>query len=282
MPGRVLTEALDLAVPGPAVATYETGAAGVTETASDSTVDPAIIERLKSLGYLGNSDSNRGASETPRSPQGERNLAAVLFEARRYQESAEAYAKLVEENPDDGSLHTSLAGALGALGRYDEAIRHLDLATQLDPLNVEAYHNRGVILERQGKPDAAIEEYRTAVRYNPQYEPSRRALVRLVGSADVRAPRNDAEKLASALAERASQAARRGDYAEAMKLLAEAERIAPRYPLVYQYQSNVFYLMGDLSKAIQVLENALQLEPENALFKTNLQRLKAQAAAARR
>jgi tetratricopeptide (TPR) repeat protein len=67
-----------------------------------------------------------------------------------------------------------------------------------------------------------------------------------------------------------------------MKLLAEAERIAPRYPLVYQYQSNVAYLMGDLSKAIQVLEKALELEPENALFKTNLQRLKAQAAAARR
>jgi tetratricopeptide (TPR) repeat protein len=282
MPGRVLAEALDLEVPGPAVATYETGAAGVAETARDSTVDPAIMERLRSLGYLGDSNSNRGASEIRRSPQGERNLAAVLFEAGRYQESAEAYAKLVEENPEDGSLHTSLAGALGALGRYDEAIRHLDLATQLDPLNVEAYHNRGVILERHGKPDAAIEEYQTAVRYNPQYGPSRRALVRLTGSADVRAPRNDAEKLASALAERASQAARRGDYAEAMKLLAEAERIAPRYPLVYQYQSNVFYLMGDLSKAIQVLENALQLEPENALFKTNLQRLKAQAAAARR
>jgi predicted AlkP superfamily phosphohydrolase/phosphomutase/Flp pilus assembly protein TadD len=282
MPGRVLAEALDLAVPGPAVATYETGAAGVAETARDSTVDPAIMERLRSLGYLGDSDSNRGASETRRSPQGERNLAAVLFEAGRYQESAEAYAKLVEENPEDGSLHTSLAGALGALGRYDEAIRHLDLAARLDPLNVEAYHNRGVILERQGKPDAAIEEYQTAVRYNPQYGPSRRALVRLTGSADVRAPRNDAEKLASALAERASEAARRGDYAEAMKLLAEAERIAPRYPLVYQYQSNVFYLMGDLSKAIQVLENALELEPENALFKTNLERLKAQAAAARR
>jgi tetratricopeptide (TPR) repeat protein len=282
MPGRVLAEALDLEVPGPAVATYETGAAGVAETARDSTVDPAIMERLRSLGYLGDSDSNRGASETRRSPEGERNLAAVLFEAGRYQESAEAFAKLVEENPEDGSVHTSLAGALGALGRYDEAIRHLDLATQLDPLNVEAYHNRGVIQERQGKPDAAIEEYRTAVRYNPQYEPSRSALVRLTSSADVRAPRNDAEKLASLLAERASQAARRGDYAEAMKLLAEAERIAPRYPVVYQYQSNVFYLMGDLSKAIQVLENALELEPENALFKTNLQRLKTQAAAARR
>ncbi len=67
-----------------------------------------------------------------------------------------------------------------------------------------------------------------------------------------------------------------------MKLLAEAERIAPRYALVYQYQSNVFYLMGDLSKAIQVLEKALELEPGNALFKTNLERLKAQPAAARR
>jgi tetratricopeptide (TPR) repeat protein len=282
MSGRVLTEALDEPLSEATVATYETGASAPSDVARDSMADPEIQERLRSLGYLGDSEVNRRGSETMRSPQGERNLAAVLFENRRYQESADAYAKLVEENPEDGSLHTSLAGALGALGRYDEAVRHLDVAIELEPLNAEAYHNLGVILERQGNPEAAIEEYQTAVRYNPQYEPSRRALVRLTGSGDVRAPQNDAEKLASALAERASQSARRGDYAEAMELLAEAERIAPRYALVYQYQSNVAYFMGDLPKAIQVLEKALELEPENALFKTNLEKLKAQVAAAPR
>ena len=61
-----------------------------------------------------------------------------------------------------------------------------------------------------------------------------------------------------------------------MKQLAEAERIAPRYAIVYQYQSNVAYLMGDTPAAIRALEKALAIEPGNALFKTNLKRLKEQ------
>ena len=275
MPGRVLSEGLELDVSSPSVASYESGVRA-TGTSRNRMVDPEIMKRLESLGYLGGSTGSRDAGSAHRSPQGERNLAAVLFENGSYRESAEAYAALVQENPDDASLHTSLAGALGALGSYDEALRHLDIASELEPLNVEAYHNRGVVLERQGMPEAAVDQYRTALRYSPQYEPSRRALVRLTGS--VEGPKSDVEKLAHELAESASQAARRGDYAGAMQQLEEAERVAPNYPLVYQYQSNVAYLMGDTAKAIEALEKALELEPNNALFKSNLERLKGKSA----
>jgi predicted AlkP superfamily phosphohydrolase/phosphomutase/Flp pilus assembly protein TadD len=279
MPGRVLTEALDLPVPGPAVASYETGAARVGTAAVDSRANAEIVERLKSLGYIGDSPSG-GASSAPamRSPQGERNLAGMQFESGRYAEAAAAYERLLRDEPNDATLHTSLAGCYGALGRYDDAARHLDLAIKLEPLNAEAYHNRAVIYERQGKKDAAIAQYRLAVRYKPDYDPSRQALVRLTGSADVQAPRTDAEKKAAALAEQAGLAARRGDYRAAMAQLAEAEKLAPRYPLVYQYQSNVAYLSGDLAAAIRALEKALAIEPDNALFSTNLQRLREQQA----
>ena len=56
--------------------------------------------------------------------------------------------------------------------------------------------------------------------------------------------------------------------------LAEAERIAPDYVLVYQYQSNVAYLMKDRGAAIAALEKALALEPDNALFQANLEWLR--------
>jgi len=98
--------------------------------------------------------------------------------------------------------------------------------------------------------------------------------LRLVGSAEVRAPRTEAQKLAMVMAEQAGEMARRGDYPEAMRLLGEAERIAPAYVIVYQYQSNVAYLMGDRARAIRALEKALALEPDNALFKTNLERMR--------
>jgi predicted AlkP superfamily phosphohydrolase/phosphomutase/Flp pilus assembly protein TadD len=243
MPGRVLVEALDL--PGEhaperrPVASYETGEGVSAEgpgDAADSAVDPQILERLRALGYVG-----------VQSPKGDRNLAALHFEAGRYAEAAQAYEKLVQQDPEDATLRASLAG--------------------------EAYHNRGVIYERRGDREAAITEYQTALRYNPQYEPSRRSLVRLAGPAGVEEPQTAAEQLAAALAERARQAAVRGDYAAAMKELDEAHRVAPRFARVYQYRSNVAFLMGDQEGAMAALRKALELEPDNALFRTNLERL---------
>ena len=241
------------------------------------------MERLRSLGYVGDappgaapgSPAGTGTAEpTTRSPQGERNLAGMLFEQGRHEEALAAYERLVSQEPEDATLRTSMAGALGALGRYDEAMKQLDVAIKLDPLNVEAYHNRGVVFERRNNPPAAIQEYRRAVRYSPQYEPSRKALERLTGSADVNPPRSEGEKKAMALAQEASQAARHGDYARAMKLLDEAEGIAPRYVIVYQYRANVAYLAGNPRQAIAALEKALTIEPDNALFKKNLESLK--------
>jgi tetratricopeptide (TPR) repeat protein len=76
------------------------------------------------------------------------------------------------------------------------------------------------------------------------------------------------------LAERASSAARRGDYDSAMEQLDEAERLAPELALIYQYRSNVAFLRGERETAIAALERALELEPDNALFQTNLERLR--------
>ena len=266
MPGRVLAEALDVTVPAP-VPTYETaptpGPAAAAEAAGagDAQADPEIVKKLTSLGYIG-----------AKSPTGDRNLAGVHFEAGRYEEAAREYAVLVAQSPNDSALRASYAGALGALGRYDAALEQLDRAIALEPVNVEAYHNRAVIHERRGERDAAIRDYQTAVRYNPQYEASRRALARL-GAPLPQAPRSDAEKRAAALAEEAAGAARRGDYAEAGRKLDEAARIAPRFALVYQYRANVAYLRGDRAGAIAALQAGLKLEPDNALFRENLKRL---------
>jgi predicted AlkP superfamily phosphohydrolase/phosphomutase/Tfp pilus assembly protein PilF len=282
MPGRALSEVLDRPIPGPLVATYE-GVGGIGSAgAQDASVDPQIMERLRSLGYVGDTppgsappSSSAGAGEaTTRSPQGERNLAGLLFEQGRHAEALAAYERLVKLEPEDATLRTSMAGALGALGRYDEAMKQLDAAVRLDPLNVEAYHNRGVVFERRNDPKAAIQEYRRAVRYSPQYEPSRKALQRLTGTSDVNPPHTEAEKKAAVLAQEASQAARHGDYARAMKLLDEAEALAPRYVMVHQYRANVAYLAGNPRQAIAALEKALAIEPDNALFKKNLENLK--------
>ena len=278
MPGRVLKEVMDVPPDESRIATYEMGG-GVEGTAARDTVsDDAVIAHLKSLGYLGGGTEGAGEdSMTTSSPQGERNLAAIQFEAGRYREAAKIYKRLIDEQTEpDGSLHTSLAGAYGAMERYDEALSELERALEISPLNVEAYHNRAVIHERRGEIEKAVQDYTTALRYQPQYEPSRRALLRLVGSADVRAPRDPRESEAAGLAELASQAARKGDYDAALELLDQAEDAAPSYVLTYQYRSNVLYLKGQIKEAIKALELGLMIEPDNALFLENLKRLRAE------
>ena len=267
MPGRVLAEGLDLPVElvsAPrSVASYEaSGPEATAEARAHPSVDPAILEHLRALGYL---DAT--------SPKGERNLAALHFEKREYAEAVRLYEALVREKPDDASLRASLAGALGALGRLDESLAELGRAIALDPANPEAYHNRGVILEAKGEREAAAREYGTALRYAPDYEPSRHALVRLGGVEMPEELATPTERLAAALVERAREAAQRGDYPSAMAKLDEAERLAPRLARVPHYRSNVAFLMGDRAGAIAALRRALELEPENPLFRTNLARL---------
>lgn len=283
MPGRVLNEAFSDPLGGVRVATWE-GEGERTLVTADAGSDPvtqAQIEHLKSLGYLGGSPTQGSqpqappsASEIANSTRADSNLAAIHFRAGRYREAAKIYERLVDAAPDNAALRASLAGTLGALGRYDAALVELDRSIALEPLNAEAYHNRAVILQRQGEIAKAVADYQTAVRYSPQYTPSARALERLTGQSDVRAPTNEAEARASRLVHDASVAAKKANYPEAMRLLDEAQQAAPGYVLVYQYRSNVAYLMDDRETAITALEKALVLEPDNALFRANLAQLR--------
>lgn len=283
MPGRVLEEAF-VGVEAPErVASWEPEGGGAQKgdaegqgEGSDARISQAQLEHLRSLGYLGSGSGASGGEAS--SPQGERNLAAINFQQGNYREAAKLYYGLVQQDPEDGALRASLAGALGALERYDEALEQLDAAIELEPLNVEAYHNRAVIHERSHRVQAAVADYERALRYGPSYEPSLLAYQRLTGRSNSRAPRTEAQARAAELADQASAAARRTRYDEALALLDEAAELAPGYVLVYQYRSNVGYLMGEPAVAAEALEKALELEPDNVLFRRNLEQIRQQMA----
>jgi Flp pilus assembly protein TadD len=94
------------------------------------------------------------------------------------------------------------------------------------------------------------------------------------------APASPSDQQAARLTEQAAAAARRGNYAEAMRMLDEAQRAAPKMARVYQYRANVAYLVGDRAGAKAALEKALEIEPDNALFRANLERLTREPAPA--
>ncbi|MFN7963044.1 MAG: alkaline phosphatase family protein [Thermoanaerobaculia bacterium] len=263
MPGRVLREAL-VEVPELArVASYEPagGSPSLPAAPANTQVDQEVIRRLKSLGYLGNASS----------ASNDRNLAFLALKDHRYQEAADAFTLLLAARPEDAALETGLASALAGQGRGEEALGHFARALEIDPIFVPAYHNRAILLERQGKRQEAIADYRRALRYDSDYQPSRQALARLGALVDEFA---QAHPEASRKLAESSAAMRRGDYPLAKQLAEEALRLAPRAAAVYQQLANVAYLSGDRKAALEALEKALEIEPENALFRKNIERLR--------
>jgi tetratricopeptide (TPR) repeat protein len=253
MPGRPLAEALAFEPPA-SVASYETGGPRPTpgQTAKAEAMDPEMLEHLKALGYVETKAASPGSAPLP-------DLDALQAEA--------------EKQPDDPKALTRLAEAYLRAGRPDDAREQARRALERDALYAPAHHVLAAVHERRGEREAAIREYRNALRCSPRYEPSRRAYERLTGVPDPLAPRSAAERQAAELTARASRAAGVFDYPQALRYLEEAERLAPKYPLIYQYRSNVHYVMGDRKSAVGALRKGLAVLPDDVLFKENLRRL---------
>ena len=271
MPGRVLAGALEGVTAAPRIATYELGetVAKRPEEGASGAVDDQVIAHLEALGYLDRDQEPAALRRTD---------VDVLLAAGRFEEAADAYRRLIEDSPDESTLHLNLGYALEHLDRLDEALASLDRALELKPELALAHYHRGVVLERLGDREGAIAAFRAAAQNDDTLTAARTALERLTGSPLVYAPTTEQQARAAALAAEASGEARRGDYPRALELLADAERLWPDFPLVFQYRANVAYLMGDLEAALAALERAAALEPDNVAVRTNLERLRRKVA----
>lgn len=69
--------------------------------------------------------------------------------------------------------------ALYDQGKYEDAVTVLDKAVTLNNSFDEGYYWLGRCLEKLSKPADAIEEYKTALQYSPDYIEAREALTRL-------------------------------------------------------------------------------------------------------
>src|SRR6185437_16836718 len=71
-----------------------------------------------------------------------------------------------------------------ASNQPNPAITDLDAVISSEPANGTAFYNRGVAHELIGKPDAAVQDYRNAIRLLPAFAPARAALGRLLRAKD--------------------------------------------------------------------------------------------------
>ncbi|MCI0597377.1 MAG: tetratricopeptide repeat protein, partial [candidate division Zixibacteria bacterium] len=85
--------------------------------------------------------------------------------------------------PDYWEAHYYLGDCHYNLGYYDRAIPYYDrvLVLHSDPVWVSMVnYNVGVVYEKTGKRDRAVERYNRALKVKPGYVPAKRAKTRLL------------------------------------------------------------------------------------------------------
>src|SRR5262249_41931663 len=97
----------------------------------------------------------------------------------------EEWAESLRTFNDVAADQTTLGWLDGERGRTADAIRELNLAITLDPVDARPHVYLGVIAARQGRYDDALRHFNAAKTRDPQYP----NLSRLIDEASKRAPK---------------------------------------------------------------------------------------------
>ena len=86
-----------------------------------------------------------------------------------WQTAENEFREAIRINPNYAPAHHFFADYLKAMGRFDEALREIEKAQELDPLTLVINTGVGHVLYLSGKYDRAIEQYRKAVDLDPSF-----------------------------------------------------------------------------------------------------------------
>jgi tetratricopeptide (TPR) repeat protein len=162
--------------------------------------------------------------------------------------------------------------------RWSEAFSAYSELLKRDPTNALAHYRLGVVSQKLGAIDDALQSYQTALRLNPGLSEAREALEGYYvnqGIAFRRSHQSDAALRAfqQALALNPSSATvhfelgqefeQRGQAAEAIKEYQEAIRLDPNRGAIHARLAEVYAQQGQHDKAVQEFQEVLRLNPED-------------------
>ncbi len=154
---------------------------------------------------------------------------------------------LLEENIstfiEPSTLYFKIAFSHDELGSYERSIEYYSKVIEVDPGNVGAYNNRGVIYGRLKNYIAAIEDFDKSIELNPM-EP---------GTYSNRGYAYDFLK----------------DYDRALQNLNKAIEMDPNNVMAYSNRGGVYLHLEDYNQAIKDYEQAIKLTPDDAGLHNN-------------
>ena len=161
---------------------------------------PAHEVYARALILLGREDEaiqhfQRACELDPAAPHPETGLGQIYLARGEYELAREHLTRALARDKEHSEAHTALAQVYLALGKEKEARRHAELSRTLPqasprqdwlgspdvpPAGARMRTKAGKQLERQKKPAEAAEQYRLALKSNPDYYQARIALAELL------------------------------------------------------------------------------------------------------
>jgi len=148
-------------------------------------IDPNLAEAHATLGFIKHYDWQwddgewelvRSIRLNPNNPLAHIWYANLLAGRRRFQEALREVRRAQELDPLSLAVTTNAGWILGYAGRHDEAIAQYRRALELDPDYVQAHMRLGAALSHAGRIGEATREYELAVRLTGGSTPTLAAL----------------------------------------------------------------------------------------------------------
>ncbi len=153
--------------------------------------------------------------------------------------------KAIETAPNFYEAYNVCGRASEADGKIEQAKLYYDKAIAINPKYADAYANRGNLFFQMHDPNKALEDFESAITYNPT------------------------TSLNVTYMNRGYAKAQLGDLDGALKDFNKSIELNPKYSLVYDNRAVVYYTRGDFASAIADLKLCIDLDPKNysAYFK---------------
>jgi eukaryotic-like serine/threonine-protein kinase len=175
------------------------------------------------------------------------------------------FLQVTRSAPLYGTAHQWFAmHCLAPLGRFDEALRELGLATEIDPLSPAVRASRGAVHYFAGRPAEAVAEYRTVIETHPEFSLARYFLgqaLEAMGSAEaavveIEEAARVSGRPSEVVAALGHALASAGNAEGAANVLAELEGRAARAYVSPVLLAQVHVGLGDRARALAALERA--------------------------
>lgn len=176
-------------------------------------------------------------------------LAGTRFQLGFWRDSERLFARAVVVTKDNAVAHVNLGTAYESEGRREAALKEYHTALAINPSLSQAHNNLANLLDEGGQPETALEHYREAVRLKP-----RAAL----GHANL-----------------GTLLSRLGRFDEARAEFVEAARLAPLDPRPFYLLGKAWLRKGRPAQALSSFDEALRRAPNDVQALTYAARVSA-------